>query len=93
MEHITITASEGKVWRRKSDGLMAGREVTLGYTYYIGGEKLEEPLWELPEHYEEVDEPVEEERTEEEPLEEFAEEEIAEVVEAGDAVESEETDG
>lgn len=79
MEHITITASEGKVWRRKSDGLMAGREVTLGYTYYIGGEKLEKPLWELPEHYEEVDEPVEEE--------------IAEVVEAGDAVESEGTDG
>lgn len=43
------------------DGWMAGKEIYLGYTYQIGGEKLEVPLFELPEHYEEVDEPIVEE--------------------------------
>ena len=57
MEHIKIVASEGKVFRRISDGMIFGNEVTLGYTHYIGGEKLDEPLWELPEHFEEIDEP------------------------------------
>lgn len=57
MEHITIKASDGKVFRRISDGVIFGNEITLGYTYYINGEKLEEPLWELPEHFEEIDEP------------------------------------
>ena len=60
MEHITIKASEGKVFKRISDGFMFGNEITLGYTYYIGGEKLEQPLWELPEHFEEIDTPIEE---------------------------------
>ena len=55
-----IMADEGKVLRRKSDGWMAGEEIYLGYTYYLNGEKLAEPLLELPEHYEEVDEIVEE---------------------------------
>lgn len=63
MEHQTIKASEGKVFRRKSDGLIMGEEVTLGYTWYIGGKKLDEPLWELPEHYEEIDAPEEETET------------------------------
>ena len=58
MEHIKIVASEGKVFRRISDGMIFGNEVTLGYTYYIGCEKLDEPLWELPEHFEEIDEPI-----------------------------------
>ena len=43
-----------------SDGFIFGNEINLGYTYYIGGEKLEEPLLELPEHFEEIDEPVRE---------------------------------
>lgn len=60
MEHITIKASEGKVFRRKSDGAIFGSELTLGYTYYIGGVKLDEPLFELPEHYEEIDAPIDE---------------------------------
>lgn len=55
-----IIADKGKVLRRKSDGWMAGEEIYLGYTYYLNGEKLAEPLLELPEHYEEVDEIVEE---------------------------------
>ena len=55
-----IKASEGKVFRRKSDGFIFGREIYLGYMYYIGGKKLEEPLMALPEHFEEIDEPVRE---------------------------------
>lgn len=58
MEDRIIKASEGKVFRRISDGFIFGKEINLGYTYYLGGEKLEEPLLELPEHFEEIDEPV-----------------------------------
>lgn len=60
MEDRIIKASEGKVFRRKSDGFIFGNEINLGYTYYLGGKKLEEPLLELPEHFEEIDEPVRE---------------------------------
>ena len=56
-----LIAEEGKVLHRISDGWVAGNEIYLGYAYQIGGRKLEEPLLELPEHYEEVDTPVEEE--------------------------------
>ncbi|MCA6027558.1 hypothetical protein KFX89_12425 [Bacteroides thetaiotaomicron] len=55
-----ITAEEGKVFRRISDGQLFGNEIYLGYAYYLSGEKLEEPLLELPEHYEEIDDPAEE---------------------------------
>ena len=58
MENRIIKAQEGKVFRRISDGFIFGNEINLGYTYYIGGNKLEEPLLELPEHFEEIDEPV-----------------------------------
>ena len=60
MEERIIKASEGKVFRRISDGFIFGKEIHLGYTHYLGGEKLEEPLLELPEHFEEIDEPVKE---------------------------------
>ena len=60
MEEKIIKASEGKVFRRISDGFIFGKEINLGYTHYIGGEKLEEPLLEVPEHFEEIDEPVRE---------------------------------
>ena len=60
MEERIIKASEGKVFRRISDGFIFGKEISLGYTHYLGGEKLEEPLLELPEHFEEIDEPVRE---------------------------------
>lgn len=58
IEDRIITASEGKVFRRISDGFIFGKEINLGYTHYIGGKKLEEPLLELPEHFEEIDEPA-----------------------------------
>lgn len=61
MENKIIKAQDGKVFRRISDGFIFGNEVSLGYTYYLGGKKLEEPLLELPEHFEEIDEPVKEE--------------------------------
>ena len=59
MENRVIKASEGKVFRRISDGVIFGNEISLGYTHYLNGEKLNEPLLELPEHFEEIDEPVE----------------------------------
>ena len=60
MEDRIIKASEGKVFKRISDGFIFGKEIHLGSTHYIGGKKLEEPLLELPEHFEEIDEPVRE---------------------------------
>lgn len=60
----TISPEDGKILRRKSDGWQVWGKLTLGYAYYIGGKRLEEPVFELPEHYEEVDLPpmTEEER-------------------------------
>ena len=51
-----LTASEGKVFRRKSDDLIFGNTIYLGYTYYINNEKLREPKLEIPEDFEEIDE-------------------------------------
>ena len=52
-----LIADEGKVLRRISDKLVVGKEIFLGYTHYLNGERLSEPLMELPKHYEEVEEP------------------------------------
>lgn len=60
-----LIAEEGKVLRRISDKWIAGEEIYLGYTYYLDGELLPEPLLELPEHYEEVDEVILEETPDE----------------------------
>lgn len=59
MEYRTIWAGIPKKLVRKSDGMDFGSETTLGYTYYIGDEKLEVPIWELEEHYERVEIPLE----------------------------------
>ena len=81
-----ILADEGKVLRRISDGQLFGNEIYLGYTYYLSGE----PLLELPEHYEEINDPVDEEAIlidEDTPLEEepeytlFSDNEGPEVIE------------
>ncbi len=58
-QHEQLPKIEGKVWRRKSDGMMT-EESLLGYTYYIGGVKLDEPHWETADDYELIDAPVEE---------------------------------
>ena len=59
-DRIIKKASEGKVFRRISDGFIFGKEIHLGYTHYLNGKKLEEPMLELPEHFEEIDEPIRE---------------------------------
>lgn len=67
-QHERLEPIEGKVWRRKSDGMMT-EESLLGYTYYIGGVRLDTPHWETKEDYELVDAPPEME----EPIEETTE--------------------
>ena len=52
MEHVTLYAGLGKTLKRISDGIDFGSEIILGYTYYLGGHKLDEPLLELEEDYE-----------------------------------------
>lgn len=64
METTTVTttvlkSARNKIFRRISDGWIAAQEIYLGYTYYLDSRKLEQPLLELPEHYEEVDIPEE----------------------------------
>ena len=58
-----IIADEGKVFRRIVDGQIYGKEISLGYSYYINGVKLSEPHLDVPEDFEQIDEPVREERT------------------------------
>ena len=52
---IHYIADEGKLFRRISDGVVFGSEIYLGYTYYIGGEKLSEPKLEAIADFEEVE--------------------------------------
>ena len=54
IDGIKITAEEGMILRRISDQQLFGTELHLGFTHYLHGELLDEPLYELPEHYEEV---------------------------------------
>jgi hypothetical protein len=56
IEGNKITAEEGKVFKRKSDGFIYGNEIYLGYTYFIGGKELDEPYLEVPEDFDEVEE-------------------------------------
>lgn len=60
IEQITrmiIRADEGKLLVRKSDGWIAGEQVSLGYNYYEAGVALSNPRLEEPEDYEEIDKP------------------------------------
>ena len=43
-----LIAEYGKVFRRISDGWIAGPEIYLGKTYHLGGDRLDTPLEELP---------------------------------------------
>lgn len=52
-----ITAADGKVFRRISDGMQFGHEIYLGMAYPKDGEPYEE----LPEHFEEIDDPLDRE--------------------------------
>ena len=52
---IHYISDEGKVFRRIADQVVFGSEIYLGYTYYIGDEKLSEPKLEVIEDFEEVE--------------------------------------
>ena len=52
-------AGLGKTLKRIADGMDFGSEITLGYTHYLGGKKLDTPLWETSDHYERVEIPKE----------------------------------
>ncbi|MBO7171786.1 MAG: hypothetical protein J6V52_02380 [Bacteroidaceae bacterium] len=53
----TIKADEGKLLVRKSDGWVAGEQVSLGYNYYEAGVALSNPRLEQLDDYEEIDKP------------------------------------
>lgn len=55
IEDRHIIADDGKHLVRKSDGLELGKDYYLGYTYYISGLKLDEPIYEVAEDFEEID--------------------------------------
>lgn len=60
IEQITrtvIKADKGKLLVRKSDGWIAGEQVSLGYNYYEAGVALSSPRLEVPDDYEEIDKP------------------------------------
>lgn len=61
-----ITADEGKVFRRKGTEDTFGEEIWLGYSYWINGVKQDPPHHDVPEDFEEIDAPVEEEPIEDE---------------------------
>ena len=54
-----IIADEGKVFRRKSSGELFGSEIWLGYSHYIGGVLQTPPHLDVPEDFEEIDDPAE----------------------------------
>lgn len=56
-ETKTLKASEGKVLRRIEDKNIYGESIALGYSYYIGGKKLDKPHLDVPSDFEEVDNP------------------------------------
>ena len=52
-----LVADEGKLLRRKQTNEGYGKEIYLGYSHYIGGIKLDEPHMDVPEDFEEYDDP------------------------------------
>lgn len=53
MENITITATEGKVFRRIHDHFLMGDQIVLGFDYSTGVKRED-----LPEYYEQIDAPI-----------------------------------
>jgi hypothetical protein len=63
-----IIAGEGKVFRRISSEEVYGKEIYLGYTYYIGGVLQDPPHLDTAADFEEIDEPDTDELTDAEAL-------------------------
>lgn len=60
IEQITTSkmiADEGKVFRKKSSGIIFGSEISLGYDYYDAGVGLAYPQAATPEDFEEIEIP------------------------------------
>lgn len=55
-----LTASEGKVLRRKESGEIFGPVIYLGYSHYIGGVLQDPPHLDTEADFEEIDAPAEE---------------------------------
>lgn len=55
-----MIADEGKIFRRVVSGEDFGEEIYLGYSHYIGGIRQNPPHLDVPEDFEEVDKPEEE---------------------------------
>lgn len=58
-ETKTLTADEGKILVRKEDGAVYGESIALGYTWYIGGKKLDTPHEDVPDDFGEQEKPQE----------------------------------
>lgn len=54
-EQIVIIAEEGKIFKRKGYNETFGRELALGYSYYIDGVKQDPPHLDVAEDFEEID--------------------------------------
>ena len=48
----TITAQEGKVYRRIHDGMIFGNQILLGYDYSTGVKRVDKPIY-----YEQIPDP------------------------------------
>lgn len=57
IDNDTITAENDMVLQRISDDFIYGKSIKLGYTYYIGGVKLDEPKLEVPTDFREIEDP------------------------------------
>lgn len=65
-----IIADEGKTFRRIVSEEIVGEEIWLGYSYYIGGVLQDPPHLDVPEDFEEIDAPKDEdEDNQEQPIE------------------------
>lgn len=52
-----LTADEGKCFVRRESGENFGSVIFLGYSYYIGGARLNAPHKDVPEDFDEVTAP------------------------------------
>ena len=52
-----IIADEGKVFRRKGTDELFGADIYLGYSHYINGIRQSPPHLDIPEDFEEIDDP------------------------------------
>lgn len=62
VEGNRIVADEGKVFRRIGTDEIFGSDIYLGYSYYINGVLQIPPHLDVPEDFEEIDDPEQEQQ-------------------------------